>query len=159
MQAGRHAVQHGVQAFTTARRMVCKVLTPRIDLGLGDMRPAEAVPGAEIHLQQGVVDVVTPPPAAQLASHGCTTLQGRAVHNARPTVLACRLPNAMSQTLGLAAVDGQVGAANAAPVGAEGPGVAPGDDLRGVGGCAHRERGLHQPTGWMTVSQASRPST
>ena len=52
-----------------------KVLAPGIHVGMGNLRPAEAIPGAEVHLQQIIVNVMAPAPMAQLAPDGRATLQ------------------------------------------------------------------------------------
>jgi len=59
------------------------------------------------------------------------------VDDTRPAVATRRLPDAVGQALGLAAVHRQVGSTNAAPLGTDRSRMTPGDHLR------RNERWLH----------------
>lgn len=116
-----------MESFAATRSVVCEGLTPGIYLGVGDLFPAESVPGAKVHLNEGVIDVMMPPPKAKLTSNSRAALQGRGVYHAWPSMQAGGAANAMGQALGLATVYRQVGATDATPLSTHRTRVAPGD--------------------------------
>lgn len=67
------ALQHLLQALTTTWAVVQKVSHPGIDVLARDACPGLPLPGAEVGLQQGVIDHVLPAQAAQVTTDGAAT--------------------------------------------------------------------------------------
>lgn len=143
----RGTCQHLLQAFATTRAVMQEIGHPGVDLFARDVRPGQAVPGAEIGFQQGVVNHVSPAQAAQVPPHGVTAFQRRRAHQAGQPMFERMPVDAARQSPGLARVDAQVGAANAATGVRTGTWVAPGDEAMGLrprGGVV-QHIGLKQP--------------
>lgn len=109
----RSACQHLQHALAATGLVMQEVIDPGVDLGARNVRPRLTVPGAEIGLQQGVVDHMPPAQPAQVASHRTAAIQRRGADQAGQAVLERMLVDAAGQAPGLAWVDAQVGAADA----------------------------------------------
>jgi len=126
----RGTPEHLLQALATTRPVMQEVGHPGVDLLARDVRPGLPVPAAEVGFQQGVVGDMPPAQAAQVAGHRSATPERRGADQAWQT-LPQRVPvDAPRQAPGLARVDAQVGAADAAPRVTGGPRVAPGSESR-----------------------------
>lgn len=109
------ACQHLLQALAAARPVMQEVGDPGVDLRSRDVRPRLAVPGAEVRLQQGVINDVSPAEPAKVMPHRPATRQRRGADQARQA-MRDRMPvNAAGQAPGLAWVDMQFDAADAEP--------------------------------------------
>lgn len=131
--------QHGAQRLPATRRVMRKVAAPLVNLSTVDVRPCTPLPCPKVEFTKQWVDVVSPPPATQPSSDLRAALQVRCEHHARQTCLARELLHATGKALGLAAIDRDVGRANASTCGADRPRMAPGPN-RGIGHVSSRSR-------------------
>ncbi len=121
-------LQHLVQALATTRSVVQKVSHPGVDVLARDLCPGLSVPSAEIGLQQGVIDHVSPAQAAQVTANVAAAPEGRGADHLRQALLQRMPMDATRQAPGLSRVDLQVGAPDAASCMADGAWVAPGGE-------------------------------
>lgn len=122
----RCTFEHGAQGFAATRSVLQKVAAPRVDLGAVDVGPASPLPRAEVEFAKPRVHAVNPTPAAQPSSNICAASQIGGEHNPWQPCPACELLHPSGETLGLAAVDGDIGRANASACSADRSRVAPG---------------------------------
>ena len=109
------ASQQRRHRLATAGRVHREVRAPRVDGRRADLAPRPPIPGAEIEFIEARVKAVRPTPAREPAPDIGRALQGRGGHDPRRLMLPRPGAHAMRQPLGLAPIDTQIGAADAAP--------------------------------------------
>ena len=124
------------KALAAMRAKACEVGAPLAHRGLADLVPAQAFPVTKIRLGQGGFDVMPPAPTGQPAAHVGAASQGRCMDHARQAMRSCMAAQSVREPLGLARVDRQIGATDAAARSANGFRVSP-HVQHGRGGCRH----------------------
>ena len=125
LQPGRATLEERFKALAAMRAKACEVGAPLAHRGLADLVPAQAVPVTKIRLGQGGFDVMPPAPTGEPAAHVGTASQGRCMDHARQAMRSCMAAQSVREPLGLARVDRQIGATDAAARSANGFRVSP----------------------------------